>query len=327
MKKIIDQRGREALERARVDLCSNFPGDDNVSVALKYFAETTLKGALPVFPALISLSCEAVGGKTEKTSSMGAAITLIAGAADIHDDVIDESPIKGSKRTILGKYGKDIAILIGDILLTRGLLQLQKECELIPREQRERILLLLTTSIFEISAAEALETRMRAKRDLSPEAYLNIIDMKSVVPEFNMRIGAILGNGDADIVESLGHFGRTFGTISTVAEEFMDMLEHRELKNRLMNRCLPLPYLFALRNSSLRPKILPLKHQPLTEARLGEIERNVLGSPEADKLRKKMNILVQSELNKLEAEVENSKARGELGILLASSLEMLLSVG
>ena len=326
LKKIVDQRGKEALERARADLCSSFPGDDNVSMALRYFGETSLKGVLPVFPALISLSCEIVGGKTEKTISIGSAIILIAGAADIHDDVIDESSFKGSKRTVYGKFGKDVAILAGDVLLTRGLLQFQRECESIPEKQKERILFLLPRSVFDISRAETSEAIMRAKHDFSPETYLDIINLKSVVPELNMKIGAILGNGDAEIVETLGHFGRTFGIVSTVAEEFMDMLEHRELKNRLRNKCLPLPYLFALRDSSVRAKILPPKHLSISGKNLEKIERNVLSSPEVGRLQKKMSKLVQIELKKIAEELGNSRAREELCTLLKSSLEMLLSI-
>jgi geranylgeranyl pyrophosphate synthase len=326
LKKIVNQRGKKALERARVDLCSSFPGDDNVSIALRYFGKTTLKGVLPVFPALISLSCEIMGGKIEKTISIGSAIILIAGASDIHDDVIDESPLKGSKHTVYGKFGKDVAILAGDVLLTRGLLQFQRECESIPKGQKERILFLLPTSIFDISRAEALEAGMRAKHYFSPETYFEIIDLKSVVPELNMKIGAILGNGDEEIVETFGHFGRTFGIVSTVAEEFMDMVEHQELKNRLRNKCLPLPYLYALRDPSVRAKILPSKYQSLSEKKLEEIERNVLSSPEVEKLRKKMSKLVHIELKKTVEELENCKAREELLTLLKSSLEMLLNV-
>lgn len=326
LKKIFDQRGKEALERARVDLSSSFPGDDSVSMALRYFGKITLNGVLPVFPALISLSCEIVGGRTEKTIAIGSAIVLISGAADIHDDIIDESPLKGSKRTVYGKFGKDVAVLAGDVLLTRGLLQFQRECESIPKGRKETILSLLRTSVFDISRAEALEARMRAKHDFSPETYLDIIDLKSVVPELNMKIGAILGNGDEKIVETLGHFGRTYGIVSTVAEEFMDMLEHRELKNRLRNRCLPLPYLFALRDSSVRAKILPSQYRSISGKKLGEIEKNVLSSPEVGRLRKKMSKLVQIELKKIAKELGNCRAREELWTLLKSSLEMLLSI-
>ncbi len=326
MKRIVNQRGNEALERAKIDLRSSFSSNDSISVALRYFADTTMKGVLPVFPALISLSCEAVGGKTEKTISMGAAISLIAGAADIHDDVIDESSLKGSKRTVFGKFGKEIAVLAGDVMLTHGLVRFQDECEWIPEEQRDRILLLLQKAILEIGRAEALETRMRAMGDASPEAYFKIIDLKSVVPEMNMKIGAILGNGSEENIEKLGHFGRIFGTVSTVTEEFMDMEEHQELRNRLLNKCLPLPYLFALQNSSLRTKILLSGRGPLSKARLNELQGEVLNSQEAKELTKKMNKLVQDELEELASDIEKSKAREELQVLLASSLEMLLGM-
>ena len=50
------------------------------------------------------MSCEAVGGDAEKTTPFGEAIVLISAAADLHDDVIDQSFKKGQKQTVLGKF-------------------------------------------------------------------------------------------------------------------------------------------------------------------------------------------------------------------------------
>src|SRR5512136_2279020 len=88
MRHTINQSGGGALEIAENEITSKFASDDDVCLALKYFAKVTLRNALPVFPALISISCEAVGGNPDNTESIGGAITLIAGAADLHDDVI-----------------------------------------------------------------------------------------------------------------------------------------------------------------------------------------------------------------------------------------------
>ena len=71
---------------------------------------------------------------------------------------------------------------------------------------------------------------------------------------------------------------------------------------------------------------MPSKKRSLSKTKLDEIEREVLNSPEADELTKKMSKLVQKELNKLALVVKNCKAREELEILLASSLELLLGV-
>jgi len=187
VKGIIEKRGRDAIEQARKEILDSQYDSGAISSALKYFARVTLKGGLPVFPALISLSCEAVGGKTEKTTSIGAALTLIAGTADIHDDIIDQSTVKYSKKTVLGKFGADVALLAGDALLTQGLMLLHKECESLPKEQKETILNLLFQAFIKISQAEAAETKLMKRLDVPPEKYFEIIRMRAVVPELHCK--------------------------------------------------------------------------------------------------------------------------------------------
>ena len=327
MQRIFNKRGRLALCKAKTEICSRFPKDDDVSRALRYFAEVTLRDVLPVFPALISISCEAVGGEAERTTSVGGAIILIAGAADIHDDVIDQSLAKGAKPTVFGKFGKEVAILAGDVLLAVGLAWLQKECEKISKEQGGKILDIMEQAIVDISQAEAQETRMRAEKDLSAEAYSDALDLKAVVPELNMRIGAILGNGSAENVKTLGHFGRIFGIVSTVAEEFMDLLELAELQNRLRNDNPPLPLLQALQNPSVKTQIMSIKGKSLTNKDLREIRRLVLSSPEADKLKRNMSVLVQAETAKISSAVSDKKVSRELKTLITASLELLQGIG
>jgi geranylgeranyl pyrophosphate synthase len=322
-KKIFEIRGREAFKRAETEILSNFTGDDVISEALRYFVQVTLHGALPVFPALISLSCEAVGGKTEKTTSIGAAIILIAGAADVHDDVIDRSLIKGSKRTVLGKFGKEVAILVGDALLIQGFILLQRECNLISKKQGEKILNLVAQASFEISNAEALETQLKGRLDLSPEEYFEIIKLKAAIPELNMKIGAILGSADSKTVETLGHFGRTYGILSTIAEEFMDVWEYQEFRNRLKNECPPLPFLYALQNPHVKTKVLALlKDTRRRRNNFEEITEIVLKSQQVRKLKEELSKLTQKEIRQLSF-VVNDKIREELKLLLLASLEYL----
>lgn len=325
-KKILEIRGKEAVKRAETKILRKFTGGDVVSEALRYFAHVTLHGALPVFPALISLSCEAVGGKTKKTTSIGTAIILIAGAADVHDDVIDQSLIKGSKRTVLGKFGKEIAILVGDTLLIQGLVLLQRECKLISKKQGEKILNSVAQASFEICSAEALETQIKGRLDLPPEECFEIIRLKASIPELNMKIGAILGNSDPKTVEMLGHFGRTYGILSTIAEEFMDVKDYREFRNRLKNECPPLPFLYALQNSRVKTKVLSLlKDVRLRRNNFEEITEIVLKSQKVQKLKEEMINLTQKENQRLDF-VANNKTRKELKLLLSASLEYLLGL-
>jgi geranylgeranyl pyrophosphate synthase len=323
VKGIIEKRGRAAIEKARQEILDSQYNGGVVSSALKYFARVTLHGALPVFPALLSLSFEAVGGKTNKTTSIGAALALIAGAADIHDDIIDQSRIKYSKKTVFGKFGGDVALLGGDELLMQGSILLHRECESLPKEQKEIILNLLFQALVEISQAEAAETKLKKKFDASPQECFDLIREKAVVPDLHCRIGAILGNGDASAIEALGHYGRTFGIVSLIREEFIDLLEHPELKNRLINECPPLPLLYALQNSEIKKEIKPLiKSSNLTKKDANKIVKIVLDSKEVQELKKDMNLRIKEEMRKVSF-VLVSIIKTEAKLLLQATIEGL----
>jgi geranylgeranyl pyrophosphate synthase len=323
VKGIIEKRGRAAIEKARQEILDSQYNGGAVSSALKYFARVTLQGGLPVFPALISLSCEAVGGKTEKTTSIGAALTLIAGAADIHDDIIDQSTTKYSKKTVFGKFGSAIALLAGDALLMQGLMFLHRECESLPKEQRQAILSLIPSALFEISNAEAKETRLMRKLDTKPQEYFEVIRLKAVVPEVHCKIGGILGNANEETVQSLGHYGRTFGIVSTVRDEFIDLLEYPELRNRMKNECPPLPMLYALQNSEIKKEVKPLvKSSNLTKKDANKIVKIVLNSKQVQELKKRIDLMIREEVRRVSFIIEEPLQKN-VTLLLQAMIEGL----
>jgi geranylgeranyl pyrophosphate synthase len=322
MKKVkdtIEKKGRAAIEQARQEI-SDSPYDGGaVSSAVKYFAQVTLQRGLPVFPALISLSCEAVGRRTEKTRSIGTALTLIAGAADVHDDIIDQSATKYSKKTVFGKFGSDVALLAGDALLMQGLMLLHVECESLPKNQRKAILSLMPSTLFEISNAEAQETHLMRKLDTTSQEYFEVIRLKGVVPETHCKIGAILGNANKASVEALGNYGRTFGIASLVRDEFIDLYEYPELQNRIKNECLPLPMLHALQNSAIKKEIKAyIESTNPTRRELNRIRKLVLGSEQVKLLKRNLEFAVKEGLKQLTIVGSNAPLK-QLELLLRAT--------
>lgn len=298
---VIEEKGRATIEKARNEILSMQTHGGEVTSALTHFAKVTLTGGLPVFPVLLTLSCEAVGGTTEKTTAVSAALTLMAGAADIHDDIIDQSKVKYSKKTVFGKFGGAVALLAGDALLIQGSTLLQQECESLTRDQRTAILALVPEALFEISNAEAQETHLMKSLNTKPREFLEIIRMKAVVPELHCKIGAIMGNASKANVEALGSYGRTFGVTSLVRDEFGDLYEYPELKNRIKNECLPLPVLYALQNPKLKNEIEAYIESGNFERKtLNRLKKLVLESEQVEELRKDLDHMVADGANCLE---------------------------
>ncbi len=287
---IFRERGQEALEFARETVKQEEVAFKPLREALQYFMDSWED---VLHPALVSLACEAVGGNPDSTTQLSAAIVLLAGGADVHDDIIDQSVTKGSKPTVFGKFGQDIAILAGDALLLKGTYVLHEACEELPKSKRQEILKIIKQAFFEVSGAEAEEASFRGRLDLSGPAYLDIIRGKVAAGEASTRIGAIVGGGTAAEVEALGHYGRTFGVLMTIRDEFIDMFEPEELKNRAERECLPLPILLTFRDASKKDKILQLLREEIAEDTVDEILDVVSASKETVDLKDEMKRLIQ----------------------------------
>ena len=321
--RIFNARGKDALERARAEMLSSAIDRGILSSALKYFAKVTLRNALPVFPALMSLSCQAVGGKIEKTTGTSVALMLYAGAADIHDDIIDKSNYKYLKKTVFGKFGSSVALLTGDALLIQGTNLLHKECETLPEEERQRILNVTTAAFFQISKAEVKEIGLRGKLKIAPREYLETIKLKASVPKVNCEIGAILGKGNEDENHKLAEYGRTFGILSLIVEEFADLLDPKEFESRMRNECPPLPFLYAASNPTVRNGTLQLfPREGFSQVNLEKVAETVLKSPEVKSLARRLQRKVFRQIRELSF-IENRKIEEELATLLLAQLYSL----
>jgi geranylgeranyl pyrophosphate synthase len=318
----LEKRGRNAFEFAKEAILSEKIDDKTLLRALEYLVRETWRDVSPFFPALLSISCEAVGGKPEKTTATGAALVIIASAADIHDDIIDQSVTKNSKLTIFGKFGKDVALLVGDALLFKGLMLLHEATNQVAKKRGEAILSLTKQAFFKIGNAEAKEIALKCKYDLQPQEYLNIIRMKAAIYEAHMQIGAIIGSGTSTEIEALGHYGKLLGTLATMRDEFIDLLEPSELRNRVKNECLPLPMFYAFENEKTEAKIIPLLSRNVTENNACEIAETVMNTKEVQKLKKQMKMMVEKEIRKL-VFVKDPTIVRELKLLLLATIEDL----
>jgi geranylgeranyl pyrophosphate synthase len=236
----------------------------NVRETLNYFMQEVWHDL--EYPGFMALACKAVKGDPDKTSQFGAALILIRGAMDIHDDIIDQQSIKAGKPTVFGKYGQDLSILAGDVLFYEGLVHLNKASLKLREEERQTIVDMVKKAFFEVGIGVASEVDYKGNFDLMKEDGIRIIIQKSACAEMHARVGATIGGGSKEEVDALGKFGRSLGILTIIRDEFVDIYEPDELQNRKDKECLPLPLLFALQHENVKNKVLPiLKKTELTE--------------------------------------------------------------
>jgi geranylgeranyl diphosphate synthase type II len=317
----LQKHGKTAFDIAKKAILKEKIEYKPVADALRYFSEEIWCDYQ--HPALLSLACEAVDGDPRKTWNVGAAIAILSGAVDVHDDIIDKSEIKASKQTVYGKFGEDIALLVGDTLLFDGLSFLHEACGKLPMEQCEQILRLSQAAFFEIGNAEAKESSFKTKNSLKTTEYFEIIIGKAAVAEACMRIGTIIGGGKITEIDMLGHYGRTLATLMIIRDEFIDIFEPDELKHRAENECLPFPILCTFQNLETREKIMHvLNNAVLSEDDAYKIAKIVMKTKDVQKLKKEMQLRIREEIEHI-SPVRNKKILAKLKLLLRATIEDL----
>lgn len=289
--KEMERLGRRAYEIAKETVMKEKFEYEPLQEAIDYFMQEWRNFH---HPALLAIACEAVGGNPEKTALVGAALVLLTGAADLHDDIIDKSKTKGSKETVLGRFGDDISLLVGDTLLFEGTTLLNKACNDFPKEKGKIIEDLIKRGFFELGIAEAKESNLKGKWNITPEEFLNIMKMKAAVAEATARVGAVIGDATFDVLEDWGKIGRILGMLSNIRDEFVDIFEAEELRNRRDNECLPLPLLYAMRDPKAKEKItVLLRRRDLTDDYAMEVADIALKTKEVQNLMAEMQSLIE----------------------------------
>lgn len=274
-------------------------------------------------PGIFSITCEAVGEDPVNQIEAQAAMTMLAAAFDIHDDIIDDSKSKHGYATVFGKYGKNIALLLGNAFMIDGFTLMGKTATNLTHERSNNMFSILKNSFFDVGNAHASELSLRRKFDASPDEYMKILAKKAASIEADMHVAALLGGGSPKEVELLTRYGRILGTLAALREEFIDIFEIEELNQRIKAEALPIPVLYALQDKGSTGKIKKL----LTKVELNsqDVERLldiVMRSESVERLRTYMSDLI-SKAGKLTSELRNQVATRLLRTLAEATLEDL----
>lgn len=320
LQEIFKERGSKALQIARREVLKEKITSKEAREALTYFMTEYWRDLAR--PTLLSLACEAVGGDPELTTPVAVSMILISGGIDVHDDIIDRSKSKNRRSTVYGKFGKDIALLVGDALLFKGLTLLHEN---IPRKISSEKMTLIIDAIqktfFELGDAEALELQLRRCIDVSPQEYLQIVQRKAADVEAHTRIGAILGDASEKEIQALSQFGRQLGMMIILRDDWIDLLDLQESRHRIMKECLPIPILYALKDPKIKPKLNSILQEARITLRTAKaIKELTLKARTTKQFTKLMHTLAKDAIAKLESLGPNT---GELTLLIQASLSSL----
>lgn len=274
-------------------------------------------------PGLFSIACEAVGGDPDDFVPTQAAIAMMAAAFDVHDDIIDKSKVKNKIPTVYGKFGAEMALLLGNAFLIEGFKLFVDSSVMLPKEKENRAVVTFKRLLFEVGNAHALEVGLREKKNVDPTEFLEIIKMKAAGIEADMHLGALFGGGENVEVEVLAKLGRILGILVMLREEFIDVFDIEELCQRISVKDLPPPLIFAMQDPRAKRKVMKIISKvKITESDVSELVDVTLAAMPIIKLKEEMHSLIREGKN-LTSNLLKTKLQSQFQTILSSMLEDL----
>lgn len=171
-------------------------------------------------PCLTLMSCNLFREEIEPALSAALAIELFHNFTLMHDDIMDNAPLRRGAATVHEKWDPNTAILSGDVMLVEAYKLLS---------QVEPAYLPLVLEIFNDMAAQVCEGQQLdmnfEKRDLvGTHEYLQMIERKTaVLLGASLKIGAVTGGASPADTQELYDFGRKLGIAFQLQDDYLDL--------------------------------------------------------------------------------------------------------
>ncbi|MEC7863758.1 MAG: polyprenyl synthetase family protein [Bacteroidota bacterium] len=267
-------------------------------------------------PMFVFLSAKLFGKFKDNTYRAAAMIELLHTATLVHDDVVDEANFRRGFFSINALWKNKIAVLVGDFLLSRGLLLAVKNKDF-------DLLEIMSATVQDMSEGELLQIEKTRKLDITEEVYFNIIRQKTAT-----LIAACCASGansvgqDKKTVKQMQLFGEKAGIAFQIKDDLFDYTQSSLIGKptgidiREQKITLPLIYTLNSVNTKLKNHITNIiKNHHKDDKKVAQIIELVKENGGLEYAEKVMRSYHQDAVNILNR-FENNAANKSLRLLL-----------
>ncbi|MFT5902865.1 MAG: octaprenyl-diphosphate synthase [Bacteroidia bacterium] len=223
-------------------------------------------------PMFVFLTAKMLGGTNDTTYRAATLIELLHTATLVHDDVVDDSDKRRGFFSINALWKNKVAVLVGDYLLSRGLL-------LAVKHKDYNLLEITSNSVKEMSEGELLQMEKARKLDITEEVYFNIIRQKTAsLIASCCASGAASVSADEALIENMRKFGETVGIAFQIRDDLFDYGSANDIGKPtgidIKEKKMTLPLIYALNNCSKKEKrfiINTIKNHNTNDKRVAEV--------------------------------------------------------
>ena len=200
-----------------------------------------------VRPIFVFLSAKLCGGINESTFRAATFIELLHTATLVHDDVVDDSSERRGFFSINALWKNKIAVLVGDYLLSQGVL-------LATKHKEYKLFEIVAHSVKEMSEGELLQIEKARRLDISEEVYYDIIKQKTAsLIASACSAGAASATKDEAIIERMRLFGEKLGIAFQIKDDLFDFGTDdvgKPLGIDIKEKKMTLPLIYALQHTT-----------------------------------------------------------------------------
>jgi octaprenyl-diphosphate synthase len=198
-------------------------------------------------PMFVFFSASLCGGINESTHRGAALVELVHTASLVHDDVVDNSYQRRGFFSINALWKNKIAVLVGDFLLTKGMLLSLDNNDF-------DLLKILSNAVKQMSEGELLQLEKARRMNINESIYYDVIRQKTAsLIASCCACGASSAGADAETIEKMRLFGEKIGIAFQIKDDIFDFGTDdvgKPLGIDIKEKKMTLPLIYALSKSS-----------------------------------------------------------------------------
>lgn len=171
-------------------------------------------------PVMVMMACDLLNGNMEDAVPAAMAIETFHNFTLIHDDIMDNAPVRRGKITVHEKWNVNTAILSGDVMLIEAYALLMRyENDLL-----RQILTIFNKSAIEVCEGQQIDMNFENRMDVSLDEYIHMITLKTaVVLGASLEVGALIAGVSPKQAHHLYEFGRNMGIAFQLRDDYLDL--------------------------------------------------------------------------------------------------------
>lgn len=175
-------------------------------------------GGKRIRPATTLLAAEALDGELSKAIPSALGVEFFHNFTLIHDDIMDNAPLRRGKETVYKKWNSNVAILSGDALLVLALEQIAKS-----ENNLSELLKCFNKTALEVCEGQQMDMDFETENEVSIEQYKEMIRLKTaVLLGCSFKMGALSVGADNAIADSFYSFGENLGIAFQLQDDYLD---------------------------------------------------------------------------------------------------------